>query len=324
MHEPNIVRIDLNLFLVFDAIRREGSISRAARHLNLTQPAVSHALGRLRQRLDDPLFVRRGNRMVPTARARALAEPVAEALAGLQQCLAQEQEFDPARARRTVVLGLRDGLEAVALPPLISHLAREAPGIALQSVRVRRRDLSQELATGDVDLALDALVPVSDDVERLPLVDVPLAVVMRRGHPLNGKMTRRDYVSARHVLVSSRRRGPGLEDLGLAQLGYRRLLALRCQHYQAALEVVAHSDLLLTIPELLARRLAPATRFAIAPMPLPLPPLGLYLYWHRDQTRDPAHQWLRNLFTEKIRAVLPPDGKQKDSYAKSRHLSRRR
>lgn len=305
MHETNISRIDLNLFLVFDAIRREGSISRAARQLNLTQPAVSHALGRLRERLGDPLFVRRGNRMVPTARARALAHPVAESLAGLQQCLAGDPGFDPAEATRTVVLGLRDGLEAVALPPLISHLAQEAPGIDLQSVRVARRDLSQELAMGDVDFALDALVPVGADVEQEKVLEITLAVVLRHDHPLARGMQADDYLAARHVLVSSRRRGPGLEDVGLAQLGHRRQLALRCQHYQAALEVVACSDLLLTVPELLARRLAPPSRFAIVPAPFPLPPVGLYLYWHRDQGRDAAHIWLRNIFMTHLKAVLP-------------------
>lgn len=305
MHETNIGRIDLNLFLVFDAIRREGSISRAARHLNLTQPAVSHALGRLRDRLGDPLFVRRGNRMVPTARARTLAGPVADSLAGLQQCLTGELAFDPASARRTVVLGLRDGLEAVALPSLISHLAREAPGLDLQSVRVNRRDLSHELATGDVDMALDALIPVNTEVEQKKILEVRLAVVLRHDHPLAGGVGADDYMSARHVLVSSRRRGPGLEDFGLAQLGQRRKLALRCQHYQAALEVVACTDLLLTVPELLAQRLAPPSRFAIVRVPFPLPPVALYLYWHRDHARDAAHLWMREIFSTQLQAVLP-------------------
>lgn len=102
------------------------------------------------------------------------------------------------------------------------------------------------------------------------------------------------------MLVSSRRRGPGLEDFGLAQSGYRRELGLRCQHYQAALEVVAASDFLLTVPDMLAHRLAPAGRFATLALPVPLPVMGLYLYWHRDQARDAGHEWLRERLLEGV------------------------
>ena len=107
----HVSRFDLNLFVVFDAIYTEGSLTRAAKVLNLTQPAVSHALGRLRDRLDDPLFVRQGSRMVPTARARAMVSPVRHALGGFQRCLSDEGGFDASEAERTFVLGLRDGLE---------------------------------------------------------------------------------------------------------------------------------------------------------------------------------------------------------------------
>lgn len=301
MHETNLARLDLNLFVVFEAIYREGSISRAARQLNLTQPAVSHALARLRERLDDALFVRRGNQMVPTARARALADPVREALAGLQHCLEADVGFAPQAARRTFVLGLRDGLEACVLPPLIQYLHAEAPGVDVQSVMVARRDLARELAAGRVDLALDVQLPVTADIERQPLLETGLSVVMRAGHPLADRViTSEKYLSARHVLVSSRRRGPGLEDFGLGQLGYRRMLGLRCQHYQAALEVVAQTDLLVTLPDMLARRLALPPRFSIQPMPMALPGMSLYLYWHRDQTADGAHEWLRKHFLDSL------------------------
>ncbi len=302
MHENNLARLDLNLFVVFEAIYREGSISRAARGLNLTQPAVSHALGRLRDRLQDPLFVRRGNQMVPTPRARALAEPVREALSGLQHCLAGEGAFDPATARRGFSLGLRDGLEACILPPLIRYLEQQAPGIDISSLTVARRDMVQELAAGRLDLAMDVQLPTGDDIRQQALLEVPLVVLMRRDHPLAaGGLTLKRYLAARHVLVSSRRRGPGLEDFGLAQAGYLRTLALRCQHYQAALEVVAATDLLLTLPEMLAQRLADGQRFLIRRLPVALPAMALYLYWHRDQDNDAAHQWLRTLFMRELR-----------------------
>ncbi|MBD3651385.1 MAG: LysR family transcriptional regulator, partial [Alcanivorax sp.] len=118
----HVSRFDLNLFVVFDAIYTEGSLTRAARVLNLTQPAVSHALGRLRDRLEDPLFVRQGARMVPTSRARAMVTPVRHALGGLQRCLSDEGGFDVADAERTFVVGLRDGLEGCLLPPLTAGI----------------------------------------------------------------------------------------------------------------------------------------------------------------------------------------------------------
>lgn len=293
MHQIDISRIDLNLFVVFDAIYREGSISAAARRLSLTQPAVSHALGRLRGRLGDELFVRRGRQMVPTARARQLLEPVRAALAGLQACLSEAPPFDPGSARRTFVLGLRDGLEACMLPPLMAQLQRHGPGLDLQSLVIQRRDLVAELAAGRLDVAMDVALPVPDEVVQQHVMDVPLGVLMRRDHPLaSAALGLEQYLDAAHVLVSSRRRGPGLEDFGLAQAGYRRHIALRCQHYQAAMEVVACTDLLLTAPDMLVRVLAPSSRFHVAALPLHLPAMRLYFYWHRDQQSDPGHRWL--------------------------------
>jgi DNA-binding transcriptional LysR family regulator len=293
MHETNVGRVDLNLFVVFDAIVREGSISAAARSLNLTQPAVSHALARLRERLDDELFVRRGRQMAPTARARALIGPVREALTGLQGCLSGAPIFDPVSARRTFVLGLRDGLEACVLPPLMARLLTEAPGIEVQSLTVARRDTLRELAAGRLDLAMDVQLPVSGDICQQSVVESPLVVLMRKGHPLDGAtLALTSYLAAGHVLVSSRRRGPGLEDFGLAQAGHQRRITLRCQHYQAAMEVVAATDLLLTLPAMLARQLTDR-RFASSPLPLSVPPMVMHLYWHRDQDGDPGHRWLR-------------------------------
>ncbi len=304
MHAANISRLDLNLFVVFDAIYREGSITRAAALLNLTQPAVSHALARLREQLDDRLFERRGREMVPTARARALVTPVREALRELQGCLTGAGGFDPASARRTFMLGLRDGLEACVLPPLMLSLAEQAPGVAVQSLMVPRRELASNLAAGRLDLAMDVQIPVDAEIHQQHLVDVPLVLMMREGHPLsNSQPGLEDYLAARHVLVSSRHRGPGLEDFAMARQGHRRQVVLRCQHYQSAMAVVAETDLLLTLPAMLAERLAPPG-VVIRELPLSLSPLSLYLYWHRDHEADPAHRWLRTRLGAPLRGAV--------------------
>ncbi len=288
----HVSRFDLNLFVVFDAIYTEGSLTKAARVLSLTQPAVSHALGRLRDRLDDPLFVRQGARMVPTSRARAMITPVRQALGGFQRCLSDEGAFDLGEAERTFVLGLRDGLEGCVLPPLTAALMAEAPGLKLQSMTVARRQLATELASGRLDLATDVLLPLPESIEHRPVMSGPMVVLMREGNPLAGRLDLPAYLAAQHVLVSSRREGPGMEDFGLSRLGYRRNIRLRCQHHMAALATVMATDLLLTMPELLARRLAPPGS-RLEPMPADIPGLELHLYWHRDQSADPGHTWLR-------------------------------
>ncbi|MEQ8259145.1 MAG: LysR family transcriptional regulator [Alcanivorax sp.] len=295
----HVSRFDLNLFVVFDAIYTEGSLTRAARVLNLTQPAVSHALGRLRDRLEDPLFVRQGARMVPTSRARAMVTPVRHALGGLQRCLSDEGGFDVADAERTFVVGLRDGLEGCLLPPLTAGILEEAPGVRLQSMTVARRQLATELASGRLDLAADVLLPLPDAIEHRPVMSGPLVVIMRPGHPLTGKLDLPAYLAAQHVLVSSRREGPGMEDFGLSRLGYRRNIRLRCQHHMAALSTVMGSDLLLTLPGLLARQLPPPGS-QVEPLPADVPGLELHLYWHRDQSADPGHTWLR----QRVMAML--------------------
>ena len=289
----HVSRFDLNLFVVFDAIYTEGSLTRAARLLNLTQPAVSHALGRLRDRLDDPLFVRQGTRMVPTARARAMVTPVRHALGGLQRCLSEEEGgFDAGEAERTFVLGLRDGLEGCLLPPLMCAITAAAPGVRLQSMTVSRRQMATELASGRLDLAADVLLPTTEAIEHQPLLSEPLVVLMREDHPLAESKDLPAYLAAQHVLVSSRREGPGIEDFGLSRQGYRRHIRLRCQHYQAALRTVKQTDLLLTIPAIMARQLAPEGT-CTRPVPSELPGLELHFYWHRDQSADPGHSWLR-------------------------------
>lgn len=295
----HVSRFDLNLFVVFDAIYTEGSLTKAARVLSLTQPAVSHALGRLRDRLDDPLFVRQGARMVPTSRARAMITPVRQALGGFQRCLSDEGAFDLGEAERTFVLGLRDGLEGCVLPPLTAALIAEAPGLKLQSMTVARRQLATELASGRLDLATDVLLPLPESIEHRPVMSGPMVVLMREGNPLSGRLDLPAYLAAQHVLVSSRREGPGMEDFGLSRLGYRRNIRLRCQHHMAALATVMATDLLLTMPELLARRLAPPGS-RLEPMPADIPGLELHLYWHRDQSADPGHTWLR----QRVMALL--------------------
>ncbi|MDC6130834.1 LysR family transcriptional regulator, partial [Burkholderia gladioli] len=146
------LRLDLNLFRVLDAIHSHGGISAAARTLHLTQPAVTHALNRLRAHFDDPLFVRQGNRMTPTERTRAMIGEVQRHLKGLQAAAQAQARFEPATLEQRFVVGIRDVLESIALPQLVERLAREAPRITVVSRRIVLAEVGREIAGGQLDL----------------------------------------------------------------------------------------------------------------------------------------------------------------------------
>ena len=179
----HINRVDLNLFIVLDAIYREGNITRASQKLYLTQPAVSHALGRLRELLKDPLFVRQGTQMIPTPYTRQLIVPIQQALQTFEHSVNQEPIFEALNSERHFCLGLRDVLEASILPPLLQYLQQHAPHISLSSVRLDRQDLESELTAGNIDFALEIPYAVSDTIEHSPVVSDQLVVVARQQHP---------------------------------------------------------------------------------------------------------------------------------------------
>ena len=243
MRALHISRVDLNLFVVFETIHAEGGITRAAEKLHLSQPAISHALSRLREMFGDPLFVRQGQSMIPTPLARNLVEPVRQALRALEGTLNESGPFDPAHSHRRFVLGLRAELEAVLLPPLVAKVSAAAPFVELSAVRLDRRRLEADLASGALDAAVDVLVSGSGALRQSRLGTDSLVVVVRRGHPkAAGAPELEDYLRWDHVLVSSRRRGASLEDVALQKLGAQRHVTLRCQQYFAAFRVVAETD----------------------------------------------------------------------------------
>lgn len=291
-------RLDLNLFRVFDVVYRERSLTRSAEVLSLSQSAVSHALGRLRQRLGDPLFLRQGRGVLPTPRADALAPAVQQALGCLDSALRPGHRFDPAQDLRRVTLAMPDELEPIVLPALVSALRRRAPRASVASVRLDRAALRTDLAAGRIDLAIDVPRSVDAEVMHQPLIQHRYCVVGGRRLRLNTER----YLAAEHVAVSSRRSGPTFEDFVLDRLGLRRQVALRCQNYEAACRVVAASDLLLTMPRRHAELLRPSLGFHILALPLQIPSIALHLYWHRQAESAPASQWLRRCFRELISA----------------------
>jgi DNA-binding transcriptional LysR family regulator len=318
----NISKIDLNLLVVLDTIDAEGGVSRAAAKLNLTQPAISHALARLRVAFDDPLFVRQGRALVPTPLTRSLIAPLRCSLAGLRALIGEAGRFDPKDSVTRFTLGLRDPVELLVLPPLMRRIAAAAPGIDLRAVQAARRNLEAGLASGALDLALDVPLPLSQSVRRRRIAADALVVVARRGHPaLRARFTLEAYLRQEHVMVTQRRKGPGFEDLALSEQGVSRRVRLRCRNHMAAFRVVSETDLVLTMAE---RYVAPLNRGfdnRILPLPIAVPTLDLYLYWHETLDRDAANSWLRGLVTEGFAA--PPIGPLEAASANKKGLTQR-
>jgi DNA-binding transcriptional LysR family regulator len=290
-------RIDLNLFTVFDAIYREGGITPASRRLHLSQPAVSHALGRLRELLNDPLFERRGHEMIPTPLARSLADSIASSLGNLEQMLQRAGHFEPDTAHRCFTIAARESHELTFLPALMARICQEAAHVDVGSVRIDRRDLEEDLQSGEIDLALDVALPLSGDVRRERVGAEPLVVLARADHPViqanPGKLDIETYTALSHVLVTGRRRGGGYEDAALGRLGLSRHIKLRCQDHAAASQVVSGSELLATMTRSQAQIVNRQTNNQLLPFPVEVPPLESFLYWHSNVDEDPASQWFR-------------------------------
>ncbi|WP_022961537.1 LysR family transcriptional regulator [Halopseudomonas pelagia] len=288
---PALSRIDLNLFRTFEVIYRERSLTRAATVLHVSQSAVSHALARLRAHFNDPLFVRDGRGVSPSALAVRLAPDILDGLERLQQSLGRLQSFDPQRDSRMFTLNLPEQLEPLLLPELLLHLRRAAPFCRVKTAGVRWQDLKLEMASGRVDLTIQIARPVEPVLRQTQLLAEPLCVVA--GPDFSGSLSAERYLAAEHIAVASWRRGLSFEDLALGHLGLERRIVQRCQNYQAAAMVVAQSDLLLTMSRRHAELVSLPLGNRLLPMPLPLPSIGLSMYWHEEVDQDPVNLWLR-------------------------------
>ncbi|MBB3174163.1 DNA-binding transcriptional LysR family regulator [Endobacter medicaginis] len=293
---------DLNLYRVLDAIHETGGVTAAARALNLTQPAISHALARLRVAFDDPLFVRQGNHLIPTARTEAVIGEVRRHLRGLQGIIHLHAAFDPARWEGEVVVGIRDMLESIALPALAATLATAAPKLRLISRRVATGEVARQLGSGQLDLAIERRLPPHPQMRELALVDDDLVVAMRRDHPAAANLSRSHYLAATHVSVAPLGE-TGTIDLLLRNDGRERRIGIVCQHYFAACQIAAAGEMLLTLPRSYARRMADLLPIAVCELPLRIRPYPLLAYWHDSRDDDPALAWLRERIADAVIAA---------------------
>jgi DNA-binding transcriptional LysR family regulator len=288
--------VDLNLLVALDALLAEANVTRAAARVGLSQPAMSRALGRLRDLLGDPLLVRDGARMRPTARAEAVAPRVRQILAEVQATLRDAVPFDPARHARTFVLATNDYCGALLLPGLIQRLRDEAPRVDLKVRALGPATPVEALAEGALDLAVGTFMDHPPSLARETLFEDGFVCAVRAGHPLAaGRLTLRRYAAAEHLLVSAPGEGPGVADLALAEHGLGRRVAVRVPHFLLALRLVEGTDLLLTLPRRLAEGAAAERGLVLLKPPLALPRFTVEALVHPRAGTDPGLVWLRGL-----------------------------
>ncbi|MGP9822286.1 LysR family transcriptional regulator [Salinarimonas sp. NSM] len=298
MRETNLRGIDLNLLVLLDHLIAERNVTRAAAAANLSQPAMSRALGRLRALLHDPILVRGADGLVPTARALTLQPALARTLADVRDLLAPDA-FEPAQWRGRVVISATDHQTIILLPEVIARLAREAPGLDLDVTPLRARELDA-LRDGRTHLSFGvAEAPLPPGLLRRALYEDRFVTVMRREHPAAaGAWTAADFAELDHVLVTVLGEGRGFLDDQLARRGLARRLALRLPHFYAAMEVVARSDRVVTLPRTLAIRFAAGLDLAVREPPVDETRFTPTLIWSEVHDADPAMRWLRDLIAE--------------------------
>lgn len=287
----DIRSLDLNLLKALDALLDEGSVTRAAQRLSLTQPAVSGMLTRLRDYFDDPLFVRTSHGMVPTLRASRLAVPVKQILTDIALLL-KPLEFDPMTAEFTFVIAATDYALKAVIVPLMALLKQRAPHIRIAVRPVDDARMHQQLSRGEIDLALVTPQTTPEDLHGSALYDEEYVCVARRHHPLATltEITLEQFCDQQHILVSTEGSFSGVTDAALADLGLTRRVGMSVNSFLVVPDILRITDMLAVLPQ---RMVPKSSDFVILPLPLRVPGFTKSMAWHECSHRDPAHRWIR-------------------------------
>ena len=295
----NLRDIDLNLLVVFNQLLMDRRVSTTADKLGLSQPAVSNALKRLRTLLKDELFVRTARGMEPTPYALNLVEPMGYALGTLQNALNQRDSFDPATSERTFTLGLTDIGEIYFMPTLMNTLSRVAPRIKISTLRHNSGHLSEDMASGNVDIAVGLLPSLTTGFFQRRLFKQRYVCLFRQGHPrAHNPITLAQFKSLSHVGVTSANTGHGEVVDWMERKGIQRHIQLHVPHFVAVGHILQSSDLIATVPERFAQKCAAPFQLETSPLPFKLPDIAINLFWHAKYNREPANMWLRQLMVD--------------------------
>jgi len=293
----DIRAVDLNLLKAFDALIAERAVTRAAGRIGLSQPAMSHALARLRGLFADELFVRTQSGMEPTARAREIAPLVSAAIEHIEAALNLGVGFDPAKSVGTFTAGMAEYAEVALVGKLAASFVEQAPRATLRLLPLTGVDAAEQLERGAIDVAVAHLRAMPNAIELTTLLRDPFVAVLRQGHPLaGGPLSLEAYAAQQHVLVSPRGDTSGAIDRILVDFGLRRRIALLVATYLALPAALASSDLIAAVPSRAARQIAGIAEIAILPLPVDLA-VTVSMAWHRRAASEPAQAWFRSLLT---------------------------
>ena len=309
-------QLDLNLLRVFDAIYQMRSVTVAASNLHLTQPAVSKQLNRLRELLEDPLFVRTNDGMAPTPRAEALSGPIRQAMSEVRNAIERQLGFDPALSDRTFRIFLSDLGQMVFLPKLLELIAREAPNVNIHTVQVPpSRMRAVALESGDVDLAVGYFEEFEGSIHQQVLFEEHYVGIVRANHPtIRETLSFEQFLRTPHLVYQPSGGGHASQDSVVDKAfwaaGVERHVAVRVAHTMGITSIVSNTDLLVVVPHRLARACGDLVDVAVLELPIDIPSFNIAQYWHDRFHTDPGNRWLRGVFARLY-------GRQ--SLAESRH-----
>jgi DNA-binding transcriptional LysR family regulator len=294
---PKLATLDLNLLVVFDAIMRERSVTRAGQRLGLSQPAMSHALTRLRHMLKDELFVRSPNGMVPTPRADELATPVRTALDGLQQSL-EPVQFDPSKATASFRIAVDNYAAIVLVAPIAARIARIAPGVRLDFRPSGTLDVVGQLDRNELHLAIGPSAVQGERFSRRRLLQDQFVVVHRKGHPAAKapEFSTEQLTTLPQLEISSAQFGPDFVEIGLGRSKPSPKAAMRAPFLSAA-QILATSDLVSVLPLNVAKNMTRSHPLVFRRLSRSPKPIEAAMIWLRRLDNQPAHAWLRDVIS---------------------------
>lgn len=294
MHKTNLKSLDLNLLVVLKALLDEKHVTRAAERVGLSQPAMSRALGRLRVMFRDPLLVKSAKGLCLTAKAEELYQPLKNILMDVTQ-LVSPTTFEPAVIQKEIVIATRDYEATVILPHIINKVSNEAPNLSFKIIPLIGDDLSP-LENQEIDFVISGSENQSTTLLRSLLYkDRFTCLVSANNKIILEKLTLSKYLSMKHCLVTIRNMGHGPVDRTLQMKNLKRNIYLRITHFLAASDIVASSDMIITLPHRLGQHLVQQKRHVMLDPPLKLPEIPIYLYWHLRNQHNPLNQWLRTI-----------------------------
>ena len=296
-----ISAFDLNLFVIMNSIYTEGSLTKAAEVVGITQPAVSNALSRLREKFEDDLFVRTGSGMVPTQKTENIIKDIQNALQLMQKSVNEPDEFDPATSQKTFRISLGDINEGRILAILISKIEKLAPNIKLECYYTARGQVPHALATNELSFAVDPFIPNSKDTNSTKVFSDKFVIAHRANHPVSKitEITLDEALKLKYINISNRKRGASVVEMEMQKMQLQPEIALRAQHYLVTPEIVRSTDLCLLCSETFAKKHG----LSYVNLPFDVPPLEQYLIWHKSDDNDGSHIWMRTLIAESFQEV---------------------